>query len=144
MGGGGWRGEDARGRQRRMRKRREKQDSMEGKASVGAGCKWEGQEETEVAMRPSSQRGPGYNIKRPGRTATHLGPFSIETASLLSQFLLALPACNQLLPLPSLPCYPGFLPYLNLSSHVLILPLVSLVLKCTADLDTGWPDGFLF
>ena len=53
MGGGGWRGEDARGRQRRMRKRREKQDSMEGKARVGAGCKREGQVEIEIAMRPS-------------------------------------------------------------------------------------------
>ena len=53
MGGGGWRGEDARGRQKRMRKRREKQDSMEGKARVGAGCTRERQVETEIAMRPS-------------------------------------------------------------------------------------------
>ena len=41
------------------------QDSMEGKARVGAGCKREGQEETEIAVRPSQQRGPGYNTKRP-------------------------------------------------------------------------------
>ena len=35
------------------RNRREKQDGMEGKARVGAGCKREGQVETEIAMRPS-------------------------------------------------------------------------------------------
>ena len=65
MGGGGWRGEDARGMHRRMRKRREKQDSMEGRARVGAGCKREGQIETEIAMRPSYSEGQAIILKGP-------------------------------------------------------------------------------
>ena len=38
---------------------------MEGKARVRADCKRERREETEIAVRPHQQRGPGYNTKRP-------------------------------------------------------------------------------
>ena len=53
MGGGGCGGEDERGMQRRVRRQRKGQNSEEAKAEVGAGCEREGQEETEIAMRPT-------------------------------------------------------------------------------------------